>query len=89
MEINYLCKSYGNNLIFAVRHLLTCAVRFLDGHSLGGGQNVSEFAPFVGMEQFFLPPALDNRLGGQTAVEQNQGAIGGFDPNLLAEEIWW
>jgi hypothetical protein len=61
--------------------------RFLDGHSLGGLGTDS--APFVGMEQFFLPPALDNRLGGPGAAEQNGSAIGNFDPNLLAEEIWW
>jgi hypothetical protein len=48
--------------------------RFLDGHSLGG----------LGTDS-----APDNRLGGPGAAEQNGSAIGNFDPNLLAEEIWW
>lgn len=65
---------------------------FLDGQALGpgpSGQNYGEFAPFMGMEQFFLPTAVDNRLGGQSVIDQNPTIMSGFDPNLLAEDLWW
>lgn len=35
---------------------------FLDGHSLGGTFEESDMAPFVGLEQFFLPVDIDSRL---------------------------
>lgn len=35
---------------------------FLDGHSLGGTFEEGDTAPFVGLEQFFLPIDIDSRL---------------------------
>lgn len=35
---------------------------FLDGHSLGGTFEEGDLAPFVGLEQFFLPVDIDSRL---------------------------
>lgn len=35
---------------------------FLDGHSLGGTFEEGDMAPFVGLEQFFLPVDIDSRL---------------------------
>jgi hypothetical protein len=43
----------------------------------------------MGMEQFFLPQAVDNRLGGQSVIDQNTMGMQGFDPNMLAEDLWW
>ncbi|OCF36645.1 hypothetical protein I316_01898 [Kwoniella heveanensis BCC8398] len=35
---------------------------FLDGQSLGSSVNTMDMAPYVGLEQFFLPQDIDNRL---------------------------
>ncbi|WVF72211.1 hypothetical protein IAT40_007023 [Kwoniella sp. CBS 6097] len=35
---------------------------FLDGQSLGSSANTMDMAPYVGLEQFFLPQDIDNRL---------------------------
>jgi hypothetical protein len=45
--------------------------------------------PFLGMEQFFLPAVVDNRLGGPGTQEKNGNATAGNDPALLAEDVWW
>lgn len=39
---------------------------FLDGHSLGSTFQDGDMAPFVGLEQFFLPVDIDSRLSGMS-----------------------
>ncbi|WWC89988.1 uncharacterized protein L201_004918 [Kwoniella dendrophila CBS 6074] len=59
---------------------------FLDGQSLGASANQLDMMPYVGLEQFFLPQDVDNRLanpGGGT----NDSNIGeGFS---RGEGAWW
>lgn len=49
---------------------------FLDGHSLGSTQSATDPSSFLGLENFFLPADVDNRLaGGNVAPE--------------ATDLWW
>jgi hypothetical protein len=45
--------------------------------------------PFLGMEQFFLPAVVDNRLAGPGVLDENGSALAGSDPTLLGEDVWW
>ena len=62
--------------------------RFLDGQSLGGSAAPTEMTPFVGIEHFFLPPEVDNRLGGPSTGGDQRGQ-GGVEYNPLAGDVWW
>lgn len=50
---------------------------FLDGHSLGGSQAPTDMTAFVGLEQFFLPASVDNRLNPSATDEHGGG------------DLWW
>lgn len=50
---------------------------FLDGHSLGGLQS-TDMAAFVGLEQFFLPASVDDRLNASTQPDDH--GLG---------DLWW
>jgi hypothetical protein len=49
---------------------------FLDGHSLGGIQAAGDPSAFLGLEQFFLPAEVDNRLAGG-------------NPPQETGDLWW
>ncbi|WWC61081.1 uncharacterized protein I303_103659 [Kwoniella dejecticola CBS 10117] len=59
---------------------------FLDGQSLGSSANQLDMAPYVGLEQFFLPQEVDNRLAnpGNAFNDANTGE--GF---AGGEGAWW
>ncbi|WWC69418.1 uncharacterized protein I206_103357 [Kwoniella pini CBS 10737] len=59
---------------------------FLDGQSLGASANHLDMAPYVGLEQFFLPLEVDNRLAnpGNGTNDNNTGE--GFTGG---EGAWW
>ncbi|WVR05190.1 hypothetical protein IAU60_002202 [Kwoniella sp. DSM 27419] len=50
---------------------------FLDGHSLGASANQMDMAPYVGLEQFFLPQEVDNRLTGPAGNGSAAGSASG------------
>ncbi|WVQ78323.1 hypothetical protein IAT38_000408 [Cryptococcus sp. DSM 104549] len=59
---------------------------FLDGQSLGASAGPTDTAPYVGLEQFFLPQEVDNRLvgpgmGGSGQEHQGEGSMPG--------DVWW
>ncbi|KAL1406859.1 hypothetical protein Q8F55_006268 [Vanrija albida] len=56
---------------------------FLDGHSLGGSLAATDAAPFVGLENFFLPADVDHRLAGGT----NPDGTGMGD--VPSGDLWW
>ncbi|ODO03333.1 hypothetical protein L198_02178 [Cryptococcus wingfieldii CBS 7118] len=58
---------------------------FLDGQSLGGSAGPTDTAPYVGLEQFFMPQDVDNRLvdPGYNAEQQASGS------STLPTNVWW
>ncbi|WRT67181.1 uncharacterized protein IL334_004147 [Kwoniella shivajii] len=62
---------------------------FLDGQSLGSSANQTDMAPYVGLEQFFLPQDVDNRLTGPG--NNGNGAFDGdgIDGYTGADSSWW
>ncbi|OCF71780.1 hypothetical protein I204_07843 [Kwoniella mangroviensis CBS 8886] len=60
---------------------------FLDGQSLGSSANQLDMAPYVGLEQFFLPQEVDNRLTGP-GNGINDGNMGG-DGFTGGDSSWW
>ena len=64
---------------------LTRLPRFLDGQSLGGSIAPTEMTPFVGIESFFLPAEVDNRLGGPSTDGEQDSS----QHNPLGGEVWW
>ncbi|KAK8869752.1 hypothetical protein IAR55_000320 [Kwoniella newhampshirensis] len=68
---------------------------FLDGQSLGSSAAPTEMTPYVGLEQFFLPQEVDNRLVGPLGGDGSQGLDGtdgndliGGSGNVLPD-VWW
>ncbi|WVW83043.1 hypothetical protein I302_105060 [Kwoniella bestiolae CBS 10118] len=59
---------------------------FLDGQSLGSSANQLDMAPYVGLEQFFLPQDVDNRLTGPSNGV-NEGNVG--DGFTGGDGAWW
>ncbi|BEJ14452.1 hypothetical protein CspHIS471_0402190 [Cutaneotrichosporon sp. HIS471] len=49
---------------------------FLDGHSLGDIQTTGDPSAFLGLEQFFLPADVDNRLAGGNVPQETA-------------DLWW
>ncbi|WVN85319.1 uncharacterized protein L203_100464 [Cryptococcus depauperatus CBS 7841] len=61
---------------------------FLDGQSLGASAGPTDTAPYVGLEQFFLPQDVDNRLvdpqfSGTGAEQQDKNSAG------VSFDTWW
>ncbi|WVQ71655.1 hypothetical protein IAR50_001195 [Cryptococcus sp. DSM 104548] len=58
---------------------------FLDGQSLGASAGPTDTAPYVGLEQFFMPQDVDNRLvePGYNADQQASGS------STLPTNVWW
>ncbi|ADV20422.1 Hypothetical protein CGB_B4500C [Cryptococcus gattii WM276] len=58
---------------------------FLDGQSLGGSAAPTDTAPYVGLEQFFIPQDVDNRLVDPSLRTEDQQGQGGSMPM----DVWW
>lgn len=61
-------------------------LRFLDGQSLGAVANGSETAPYVGIENFFLPAEIDNMLSGTSGGGSAQVPNA---ENPSSGDVWW
>lgn len=81
--INYLCE-----LCLSLPHMCiptNIYLRFLDGQSLGGSAAPTDTAPYVGLEQFFIPQDVDNRLVDPSLRTEDQQGQGGSMPM----DVWW
>lgn len=59
--------------------------RFLDGQSLGGSAAPTDTAPYVGLEQFFMPQDVDSRLVDPSLRTEDQQA----QSSGMPMDVWW
>lgn len=60
-------------------------LRFLDGQSLGGSAAPTDTAPYVGLEQFFMPQDVDSRLVDPSLRTEDQQA----QSSGMPMDVWW
>ncbi|OWZ63172.1 hypothetical protein AYX14_03309 [Cryptococcus neoformans] len=58
---------------------------FLDGQSLGGSAAPTDTAPYVGLEQFFMPQDVDSRLVDPSLRTEDQQA----QSSGMPMDVWW
>ena len=63
-------------------------LRFLDGQSLGAAAAPLDL-PYVGLEDFFLPADVDNRLAGPDLSLTNGTSDPSTQQQSLGSDIWW